>query len=134
MEWTEQYIGIPFAEHGRNREGLDCWGMLRLVYRERLSIALPSYSERYVSTADREELARLIRSELSPWRLLPPGAERPYDAILIRVRGEPMHVAVVASAGWMLHVLRGAATCLERYDRSLWKHRIKGFYRYEINQ
>ena len=45
-EWRD-YIGIPFANHGRDLVGVDCWGLVTIVYRRELQIVLPDYHERY---------------------------------------------------------------------------------------
>jgi len=39
--WASKYVGIPYLLGGRDRKGLDCWGLLRLIYLEVKEIQLP---------------------------------------------------------------------------------------------
>ena len=48
--WND-YVGVPYKLHGRDEDGLDCWGLVRLIYKEQKDIDLPSLSEEYF-TAD----------------------------------------------------------------------------------
>ena len=42
---VRKYLGIPFADHGRDQDGCDCWGLCCLVYRQEWGIALPDMGE-----------------------------------------------------------------------------------------
>ena len=127
--WVETYIGLPFKEHGRKRDGVDCWGLVRLVLAAQFDIDLPAYMAGYASTEDAADIARLIRGEMGPW------AEtleaRPGDAVLMRLRAQPCHVGVIVAPGWMLHVEDGIDSCLDRYNGARWSRRVVGLFRYQ---
>jgi len=130
-DWVNTYIGLPFKEHGRDRRGVDCWGLVRLVLGEQFATRLPSYADGYGSTEDAEDIGRLVRGKMGPWHPVPPGAERPGDVVLMRLMNQPMHVGVVVAAGWMLHVEDGIDACLEPYDGAKWRRRVLGLYRHD---
>lgn len=128
--WTDAYIGLPFKEHGRDRSGLDCWGLVRLVLAERFGLDLPSFGEAYRDLRDRAAIARAVEAERPAWIALDPGREGPGDVALLRLRGAPLHVGVVARRPLMLHVQRGAGSSLESYRGLRWRDRLLGFYRH----
>lgn len=128
----DAYVGMPFVEHGRSRDGCDCYGLLRLVYMEQLGIVLPAYSEAYASTQDGPGLQALITDELPPWRSVSP--EIPLDAVLMTEGGVIRHVGVVERPGWVLHVEDGGAAVIEPYRHGRLKRRVVGFYRHESDR
>ena len=128
--WAADYIGLPFKEHGRDRGGVDCFGLVYLVLAEKFGLRLPAYLDGYASTEDAEDIARIIRGEMAPWRLVPSGEELPGDVVLIRMLNHPMHVGFVVANGWMLHIEEGIDACLERYDGAKWRRRLIGIYRH----
>lgn len=130
-DWVNIYIGLPFKEHGRDRQGVDCWGLVRLVLGEEFGIRLPSYADGYASTEDAEDIGRLVRGEMAPWRDVSHAEEQPGDVVLMRLMNQPMHVGLVVGAGWMLHIEEGIDACLERYDSAKWRRRVLGIYRYD---
>jgi NlpC/P60 family len=103
---------------------------VRLVLAELSGITLPSYSQQYVTAEDREALSELIAGELGPWREVPEGSERPFDAVLMREGRFARHIGLVTVPGRMLHVSQGRTSCIERYREGLWRPRVVGFYRF----
>nr|WP_300312726.1 NlpC/P60 family protein [Halomonas sp.] len=123
---VSEYIGLPFAPGGRGPR-YDCYGLLRLVYAERLSILLPEhagYSQTLTPTT-----AAMIQAGLVDWTEVPEPA--PWDAVLLLVDGQPHHIGLVVSPGWMLHTTRHKDACLEPFTSLYWRDRIEGFYRYD---
>ena len=129
--WAGHYIGLPFQDHGRDRSGLDCCGLVRLVMSEQFGIALPSYVHEYQRTTQVEKIGDLVEREASHWT--PVAAEREIcgDAIVLRVRGRPMHVGVVLGDRQMLHIEHGINSVIESYAGLRWAERVSGFYRYK---
>lgn len=126
----DRYVGIPYVDKGRG-DALDCWGLLVKVYREQLGIELPSYSDRYVTAADREALDALIAGELGPWLPVVTGQERTFDAVLMREGRFARHIGVVTEPGRLLHVSSdGICSAIERYRDGALKNRVLGFYRH----
>ena len=129
--WAARYIGLPWALGGRDDRGLDCWGLVRLVLEREFGVALDSYDGLdWRKTDHSATVATLTAAELDNWIALEAGWERPADVIMLRIGGHPLHVAVVAGGGYMLHIERGIETCLERYGGIAWRDRVCGCYRH----
>ena len=126
--WTGAYVGLPYVDKGRDRDGVDCWGLVRLGYAELLGIELPSHAEGYVSAEEMADVTRAIRGNMRPWRQV----IRPHalDVVLLRIAGAPVHVGLIVGGGFMLHVHAGIDTALERIDTLVWRRRIVGYYRH----
>jgi cell wall-associated NlpC family hydrolase len=130
--WIAQYVGIPYRPGGRGRDGADCWGLVAMVMREQFSIALPDYpGAAWMPAGDARAIGAEAAAYAARFRRLAAGEERPGDAVLIRMRGAPLHVGLVVGDGWMLHAHEEADACLESYSSPAWAHRILGFYRAE---
>ena len=128
--WAADYVGLPFRAHGRDWDGVDCWGLVRLVLADQFGTRLPSYAGGYASVEDAEDIGRLIRGEMGPWREVAPGEVQAGDVVLMRLLNQPMHVGVVVATNWMLHIEDGIDACLERYDGQRWCQRVMGIYRH----
>ena len=131
--WIDDYIGLPFKSLGRDRAGVDCWGLVYLVNREKFGHQLPTYSEDYANSHDFEEVGALIRGEVvTQWKPIETGSEQLGDSILFRCNGQPSHIGIVLSRDEQkfLHARDGTYSSVERYDSIHWRNRVMGFYRY----
>nr|WP_319388199.1 NlpC/P60 family protein [uncultured Cohaesibacter sp.] len=130
MSWTDEYIGIPYRDLGRQMSGCDCWGLVHLVYRRECSIKLPSYRHAYHSADERAEVARLIgeAEASSVWtRIEDPSA---FDVVTFRRGQLTSHIGIVFKPDWMLHMSNEGAR-IENYQSPVWKQRLIGFFRHE---
>lgn len=127
-----QYVGLPFRDKGRDRDGLDCWGLLRLVYAEQAGVDLPSYAEDYATAADTRALADMIAGRLLPWREVSEEAVKPLDGLLMCHGGMERHIGVVVRRGLVLHIgLEIPTSRIEHYGSLRLKRRVSRFLRHE---
>lgn len=130
------FIGLPFKDHGRDRDGADCWGGVRMVLRELRGLVLPDYGDGYRETMDsagigvaiREGLVRDFRKVERP---------QPYDLVIFNLGGKPWHVGLVVDSGRFLHWPQpdskgnDGTSRIERWTDRKWINRVEGWYRYE---
>lgn len=109
--WSSKYVGIPYVEGGRDRSGLDCWGLLRLVYLEEDGLELPELPDvtRQTPTAIACEIAKQIVEQ--GWVQTNP-FER--AAVAISLQDRP-HVGIwtVSDGGKVVHARSGVGVVAE---------------------
>lgn len=141
--WHAGYVGIPFVEHGRDRAGCDCWGLVRLILAEQAGLVLPCHGAVYGSTGEADVIAAAIAAgtEQEEWLPVSEGSERALDAVLMKgyapdpetglLRAHDMHAGVVAAPGVLIHVERGIDAALGFYRRDpVLKRRVRRFFRH----
>ena len=134
-------MGISFDLGGRAKEvGLDCWGLVRVVYEEQFGIELPSFEGVYnESESTRGQQTRLEQYVLQERASLQEGtfSEVPQedaqegDLIIIRTIGQPLHIGVVLVPGLMLNTREGVDRIVESYRHPVWASRVDGIYRHD---
>lgn len=125
----DKYIGLPYQENGRTTEGVDCWGLARLFYKQELNIDLPDYSDLYTGSWD-EQVTKLINYHKDSWQEV----KQPQvgDLCLFNIYGEPAHIGVYVGENKFLHSRDGQDSVIETLNNPLWKRRIAGYFSYNI--
>jgi len=129
--WSNNYIGIPFKYKGRTEEGLDCWGLARLIYKNEYNITLPSFSHEY-SDSDIVRIEELIAQYKEGWESVDTPSEG--TAVLFKIMGHESHIGVAVSATHFIHAREGYDSAIEAFDSPYWKRRIVGHFKYSSNK
>jgi len=109
IHWAGEYIGIPYEPRGRTREGIDCWGIAMLVWREQFEIELPDFEyDADTARAFRDYAPTVNNVEVS---VVVPG-----DIAMIRRRGRVRHVGIYVGEESILHIMGKSASIIERID------------------
>ena len=117
--WSAPFVGIPYLDKGRSLAGVDCWGLVHLVFTRHLGMAdFPSYADRYASDDERAEISAIVagEAELPIWSRIG-DAPRPFDILFFRRGRWDSHAALVVSGSLMLHTSAAAGqSVIERFD------------------
>jgi hypothetical protein len=141
--WVASYVGLPFEERGRDRAGIDCWGLYRLVCAERFGVYLPSLADHYLGLEDLDGLAAALAAERGPggsgWLRIDCGASGVIlggkgggqlgDLLEFQLAGCIPHVGMLVARDQVLHAFRGTDSCCERIDTPKWERRLRGVWR-----
>ncbi len=119
-------IGVPFKFLGRDKEGIDCLGLVYEMY-NRLNLKLP-YTE---SIIDR----KLRSTSLEQHRNLFKELDNPEAGcvIAIRVAGIVCHIGIMLDSIRFIHAERGKRVCIEKISDLKYKTRIEGYFIFKEN-
>jgi cell wall-associated NlpC family hydrolase len=125
----ERYKGLPYTDHGRDMSGVDCWGLVCLVYREQLGVELPGWSAEYEQAHTVSVPA--IRHCFKGWKEVV-GRPAVGDLALFEIKSV-FHVGIVLDRRGkeMLHITKGRQVTIERVQSLLYRNCFRGFYHYE---
>lgn len=130
--WSRSYLGLPYADRGRSRAGVDCWGLPFLAFPEQLRIDVPEYAGATVGDAERRELEALMAGEdVDTWAKV--ADPQPFDLVWFRNlrSGDATHVGIVMRPGLMLHAYRGEGCVVPQdYTARTWSTFLIGVYRH----
>jgi hypothetical protein len=118
-------IGVPFLDRGRDFDGWDCWGLVVAFYREVYHLTIESCDELSIIENPKEAIRAMIE-RAKRWTLVDVGQEHTGNVAIWR----PAHASIVLPGRRMLHCLEGKATCIERYNHTMWRQRLIGFHRH----
>lgn len=122
-----KYIGLPYASNGRDESGIDCWGLVRLFYKQEYNIELPSYTEEYSGAYDSRILDMMDLYKNNWAQVQQPEVG---SVIVFNILGEPFHVGVYVGEDKFIHARDGMDSVLESVNSPKWVKRIEGYYKY----
>lgn len=125
IQLRRRWVGVPFREHGRDRTGVDCWGLTLEAARVQ-GVQLPDYE--YVFGDHALTIAQNMHKHVVVVDVeqLAPGDVIGFDT---RGDGRLWHLAPYLGDGEYLNVTRGASVVVGRLEQQPWRRMIVGCYR-----
>ncbi|MFW6855394.1 NlpC/P60 family protein [Burkholderia gladioli] len=118
------YIGIPFRIGGRDRKGLDCYGLVLDLVEMDTGVRPPDYP----SSTDGVVVQMRMLEARESWKKVP--VPKRGTVVLFRIGRLIRHVGYMLSETRFIHTWEGVGGVVtERLDD--WKHRVAGFYEYQ---
>ena len=121
------WVGVPLIHQGRNRSGLDCWG-LPIVVLQALGVVLPAglLATDYPRLPISGQAEAALKQYCTKLPAVVPGC-----LVALRLRRTITHVAIYTDTDTIIHAMeRGTASVvIEHAFRGMWRNRFAaGFW------
>lgn len=123
---ARSWLGTPFRHQGRLKGvGCDCIGLVVGVGR-RFGLE-PEDPADYARLPDGRRLRAGLAANLAE---VSADAARPGDVVLLRIRRDPQHVAILAPAEMMIHAFSAVGRVVATRLDGRWRRRLVAAYRF----
>lgn len=114
-------IGIPFKVHGRDKSGMDCYGVV-IEFMHRAGIEFPDVFYDRIEGAD-ESVKSTILNGLPVEKI-----DEPEYGCLVDINlYTGIHVGVYLGGGSFIHATRDMGVCVQKVER--FRKAVKGYWR-----
>ena len=124
------FIGIPFVSKGRSFNGCDCYGLVKLYYKEILNIDIPET----IITAEqpRRTFANYLNEISKNWTATTP-AKNVVVAMSVNAEHPNLvtHFAVMIDDKRFIDTRENMSSYLTSIEDEKIKNQIKGFYKWQ---
>lgn len=136
--WADGYMRSPFRRYGRDREGCDCFGLVRLILAEQAGIILPLND--LIDPQDGPAVSEAVYQEAAMWILVHAGQERTFDVVVLRAPfkgsdgqsyGGDVHMGIVTRPGYLLHTEQRNGPMHVPFSHHSVRNRIRRIYRHK---
>lgn len=125
-----KFIGIPFVSKGRSFNGCDCYGLVKLYYKEILNIDIPET----IITAEqpRRTFANYLNEISKNWTATTP-AKNVVVAMSVNAEHPNLvtHFAVMIDDKRFIDTRENMSSYLTSIEDEKIKNQIKGFYKWQ---
>lgn len=126
-----RYLSVPYEYYGRTLEGLDCYGIVLLMYKEQFNIELKEFPSVYPHKAWGPEDSKFVKflEEHVGFEKVPCPLVGDL-LVLADARGIINHCGIVLNDFEFIHATEGDGVVISNYLYSGYSKRTRGFYRY----
>ena len=129
-----KYVNLPFKNLGRDFNGVDCYGLVYLIYKEELEIIIPDFTELcYSQEWYRKQDESIITAHIDKrWISVDPPFKR-FDGVIFYKHPNSMmanHVGLMIDSSKFIHVREDDVSMVSELNQNYWKSRLYGGMRY----
>jgi len=120
---VKDLVGIPYKPHGRDRDGMDCYGVVIEVLR-RMGVTVPDVFYQDTAMETNKTIMRTLENVIPNTKL-----DKPEEGAVVEILvfGQPSHTGVCLGDGTFIHALKKIGVVIEPLSR--YRNKIKGYYR-----
>lgn len=133
----KKYINIPYKYMGRDFDGVDCYGLMYIIYKYERKIELPDFLEiKYDKNWYKKGGNHVLDCRGSIKNTWDDVSEpyKMFDGLLFYLNSKKIvnHVGMYIGNGKFIHVHEGTNSCIERLDTKIWLSNLYSAIRYKV--